>query len=213
MTNNSDAIKISNIEQYTLIYTASLNESNEISSSFATSIDILKNGVGVFTPTTATYNPADGEFVMTISQHGLDVGDRIYLEPESFVFTCDMDGNRTEHKLPSVGQPAYAGQLTINSITDNTISVNVGKSGPNINFNPTNASYDPATGEFSATVGKHSLSVGEGIVLSNESFAFTCDMDNGDVSGALVPTRRLSPSVQSVHGFGTLFIYRHIFSS
>ena len=34
-----------------------------------------------------------------------------------------------------------------------------------------------------------------------------------DVSGALVPTRRLSPSVQSVHGFGTLFIYRHIFSS
>jgi len=178
VTNNSDAIKISNIEQYTLIYTASLNESNEISSSFATSIDILKNGVGVFTPTTATYNPANGEFVMTISQHGLDVGDRIYLEPESFVFTCDMDGNRTEHKLPSVGQPAYAGQLTINSITDNTISVNVGKSGPNINFNPTNASYEPATGEFSATVGKHSLSVGEGIVLSNESFAFTCDMDN-----------------------------------
>ena len=178
VTNNVDAIKVSDIEQYNLSYTASLSESNEISSSFATTIDILKNGVGSFTPTTATYNPADGEFVMNIPQHGLEVGDRIYLEPESFVFTCDMDGNRTEHKLPSVGQPAYDGQLTINSITDNTISVNVGKSGPNIKFNPTNASYDPATGEFTATVGKHTLSVGEGIVLSNESFAFTCDMDD-----------------------------------
>ena len=98
ITNNSDAIKVSDIEQYNLSYTASLIESTEISSSFATTIDILKNGVGRFNPTSATYNPANGEFVMTISQHGLDVGDRIYLEPESFVFTCDMDGNRTEHK-------------------------------------------------------------------------------------------------------------------
>ena len=77
---------------------------------------------------------------MNVSQHGLDVGDRIYLQPESFVFTCDMDGNRTEHKLPSVGQPAYNKQLTINSITDDTISVNVGKSGPNTKFTPTTAS-------------------------------------------------------------------------
>jgi len=177
-TNNVDNIKISNISQYSSSFSASVDESHEISSSFATTIEILKNGVDSFTPTSATYNPADGEFVMTVSQHGLDVGDRIYLKPESFVFTCDMDGNRTEHKLPSVGQPAYNKQLTITSITDDTITVNVGKSGPNIEFNPTNATYDPATGDFVATVGNHTLSVGEGIVLSPESFAFTCDMDN-----------------------------------
>ena len=131
-----------------------------------------------FTPSTATYDPSNGNFVVTIPNHNLDVRDEIYIKPESFVFTCTMDGNRTEHKLPSVGQPAYNKQLTINSITDNTISVNVGKSGPNVEFNPTTASYDPATGDFVVTVASHSLSVGEGIIMVSESFAFTCDMDN-----------------------------------
>ena len=176
--NTKNNIKVTNGVQYTSSLDASVSDRNIVSGGFSTVVGILKSGVDKFTPTSATYNPADGEFVMNVSQHGLDVGDRIYLQPESFVFTCDMDGNRTEHKLPSVGQPAYNKQLTINSITDDTISVNVGKSGPNIKFNPTNASYDPATGEFSATVGKHTLSVGEGIILSNESFAFTCDMDD-----------------------------------
>jgi NAD-dependent SIR2 family protein deacetylase len=178
VVNTKDNIKITTDSQYTSSLDASVSDRNIVSGGFSTIVGILKSGVDSFTPTSATYNPADGEFVMTISQHGLDVGDRIYLKPESFVFTCDMDGNRTEHKLPSVGQPAYNKQLTINSITDNTISVNVGKSGPNINFNTTTASYDPSTGDFVATVGKHSLSVGEGIILSPESFAFTCDMDN-----------------------------------
>ena len=176
--NTKNNIKVTNGVQYTSSLDASVSDRNIVSGGFSTVVGILKSGVDKFTPTSATYNPADGEFVMNVSQHGLDVGDRIYLKPESFVFTCDMDGNRTEHKLPSAGQPAYNKQLTINSITDDTISVNVGKSGPNIKFNPTNASYDPATGEFSATVGKHTLSVGEGIILSNESFAFTCDMDD-----------------------------------
>ena len=178
VVNTKNNIKVTNGVQYTSSLDASVSDRNIVSGGFSTVVGILKSGVDSFTPTTATYDPADGEFVMTVSQHGLDVGDRIYLKPESFVFTCDMDDNKTEHKLPSVGQPAYNKQLTINSITDNTISVNVGKSGPNIKFNPTTASYDPATGDFSATVGKHTLSVGEGIILSNESFAFTCDMDD-----------------------------------
>ena len=178
VVNTKDNIKVTNGIQYTSSLDASVSDRNIVSGGFSTVVGILKSGVDSYTPTSATYNPADGEFVINISQHGLDVDDRIYLKPESFVFTCDMDGNRTEHKLPSVGQPAYNKQLTINSITDNTISVNVGKSGPNIKFTPTTASYDPATGDFSATVGKHTLSVGEGIILSEESFAFTCDMDN-----------------------------------
>ena len=178
VVNTKDNIKITTGSQYTSSLDASVSDRNIVSGGFSTIVGILKSGVDSFTPTAATYNPADGEFVMTVSQHGLDVGDRIYLKPESFVFTCDMDGNRTEHKLPSVGQPAYNKQLTITSITDDTITVNVGKSGPNINFNTTNATYDPSTGDFVATVGNHTLSVGEGIVLSPESFAFTCDMDN-----------------------------------
>jgi hypothetical protein len=178
VSNTFNNIKITTGSQYSSSLDASISDRNIVSGGFSTVIGILKSGVDSYTPTTATYDPSDGEFVMTISNHGLDVGDSVYLRPESFVFTCDMDGNRTEHKLPSIGQPAYNKQLEILSKTDDTITLNVGKSGPDISFNPTSASYDPATGEFVVTVGTHSLSVGEGIVLSAESFAFTCDMDN-----------------------------------
>jgi len=89
-----------------------------------------------------------------------------------------MDGNRTEHKLPSIGQYAYSNKLQIQSVTTNTITVNVGASGPNVEFTPTNATYNPATGDFVMTVGTHSLSIGEGIVITTGSIAFTCDMDN-----------------------------------
>ena len=228
ITNTVDNIKVSSISQYTLEYTASVSESNQISSSFATTIDILTNGVdnlptiientsgsikvtntsqitssitpsqyeldyvsssyeividvlenGMgYTPTNATYDPATGDFVMTIENHSYGVSDSIYLRPESFTFTCGMDDNKTEHNLPSVGQIAYTNKLPITSVTDNTITVNVGKSGPNVEFTPTTASYDPATGDFVMTVESHSLSVGEGIIMDVESFAFTCDMDN-----------------------------------
>ena len=89
-----------------------------------------------------------------------------------------MEGNRSEHKLPSVGQRAYNNKLTIISVTPNTITVNVGISGPDVSFTPTAATYDPATGNFVLTVGPHTLSIGEGIVITTGSIAFTCDMDN-----------------------------------
>jgi hypothetical protein len=53
VTNNIDNIKVSNVEQITSIYTASISESLSVSSSFATTIDILFNGVGNL-PTTIT---------------------------------------------------------------------------------------------------------------------------------------------------------------
>ena len=163
-----------------------------VSSSFGQIINIIENGVGTFTPTTAAYNPLNGNFIVTIPNHTLDVGEEIYIRPESFVFTCDMDGNKTEHKLPSVGQPAYTNKLEIISKTDDTITVNVGASGPNVEWTPSNATYNPATGDFVITTGTHTLSVGEGIVLDTGSFAFTCDMDN-DQSTKSYPRLGIDP--------------------
>ena len=176
--NIDNTIKVRNIEQFISNQSGSVTEVLNVSSSFTLVTDIVESGVSSFTPTSASYNPANGEFVMTIPNHTLKVGNIIYLRDESFVFTCTMDGNRTEHALPSVGQPAYNSKLKIQSVTQNTITVNVGKSGPNVEFNPTDATYDPATGEFVVTVGEHDLSIGEGIVFVTRSFAFTCDMDN-----------------------------------
>jgi hypothetical protein len=179
LTTNTDGnIKVTNTAQYTSSLGATTIEVNQISSSFGLVTGIITDGVKSFTPTTATYNPANGDFVITIPSHTLTKYNSIYIRPESFVFTCDMDGNRTEHKLPSIGQYAYSNKLQIQSVTTNTITVNVGASGPNVEFTPTNATYNPATGDFVMTVGTHSLSIGEGIVITTGSIAFTCDMDN-----------------------------------
>ena len=178
VSNTDGNITVTEFESTSSLIALSGSYQTEVSKSFNSITGIITTGIREFTPSTAAYNPSNGDFVMTISQHGLSVGDSIYLKPESFTFTCEMDGNRTEHNLPSVGQPAYDERLTIKSKTDDTITVNVGKSGPNVQFNPTNATYDPSTGDFVVTVGEHTLSVGEGIVMEAESFAFTCDMDD-----------------------------------
>ncbi|QPB08296.1 structural protein [Synechococcus phage S-H9-2] len=133
------------------------------------------------TPTAATYNPGTGDFTMTFaSAHGVTTNESIRLEIESFVFTCSMDNYRTEHYLPESDQPAATQLLPITSVTTNTITVNVGSSGPDVTFTPTDATYDPATGDFVITMAGHGLSTGEGIVLGDNSFTFTCAMDGYD---------------------------------
>ena len=135
----------------------------------------------LITPTDATYNPANGDFtITTATAHGLSTNEALRLAPESFVFTCAMDNNRSEHYLPAVGQPAYGNTLAITGTTTNTITVNVGASAADQQFTPTNASYDPATGLLDITIGTHNLGVGEGIVLSDGALSFTCAMDNFD---------------------------------
>ena len=148
--------------------------------------------IKLITPTTATYDPATGDFVITSAGHGLTTSDAIRLAPESFVFTCAMDGNKTEHYLPEVNQPAYGTTLAITAATTNTFTVNVGASGPDVQFTPTGATYDPATGLMVLTIGSHTLSVGEGVVLDDNSFTFTCDMDN-DQSQKTYPRPGIDP--------------------
>ena len=135
----------------------------------------------LLTPTTATYDPANGDFtITTATSHGLSTNEALRLAPESFVFTCAMDSNRSEHYLPGVGQPAYGNTLAITGTTTNTITVNVGASAADQQFTPTDASYDPATGLLDLTIGTHNLGIGEGVVLDNGAVSFKCAMDNYD---------------------------------
>ena len=179
ISNVANTIKVTDVSQYISSSVSGTLENIEfVSQSVSIVYDIVKSGISSSTPTSASYDPSNGNFVITIPNHIFEVSDSIYLNPESFTFTCDMDNNKTEHNLPGVGQPAYNTELKITSTTNDTITVNVGVSGPNVSFNPTTASYDPSTGDFVMTVASHSLSVGEGIILDPQSFAFTCDMDN-----------------------------------
>ena len=137
--------------------------------------------IAVHTPTDATYDPSNGDFTVTVNNHGLSTSNTIRIAPESFVFTCAMDGNKTEHALPGIGQNAYGNSLQITGTTTNTYTVNVGASGPGRGWTPSAADYNPATGDLTLTVGEsHTLSVGEGIIIEDNSLNFTCDMDNND---------------------------------
>ena len=67
---------------------------------------------------------------MTVgSGHGVTTNNVVRLAPESFTFTCAMDGNKTEHVLPQAGQLAYNNARAVTA-TDTTITINVGASGP-----------------------------------------------------------------------------------
>ena len=133
-----------------------------------------------FTPHNVTYDPATGVCVFSIANHDLSVGDRIAIADNSITFTCAMDGNNTQHTVPGASSTVTWGgkYIAIDAVTADTITCNVGASGPNVEFSPTNATYDPATGVMEITIGAHTLSVGEGITLDDNSFTFTCALDN-----------------------------------
>ena len=144
------------------------------------------------TPESATYDPATGLFVVTSTGHSVSQGDQVQIASESVVFTCAMDGNKTEHALPSSGQNAYNNILTIDSVTSNTFTINVGVSGSDVQFTPSDASYNTTTGDLEINIGPHTLSVGEGIVIDDNSLTFTCDMD-GNQSQKTYPRPGIDP--------------------
>ena len=154
--------------------------------------DIGGQATAQFTPTNVTYNPATGDTVFTVNNHGLSVGNGIRIADQSITFTCAMDGNQTEHALPDTDQFASGRSLPITASDTNTFTVNVGASGPDQQFTPSGANYDPATGSLVLTVGPHTLSVGEGIIIDDNSLSFTCDMD-GNQSVKTYPRPGIDP--------------------
>jgi hypothetical protein len=82
-----------------------------------------------YTPTNAAYNPATGVFTATIGTHTLKVGDKIWLAPEGFTFSCDMGAGVQSHTSPQKHHPFYHKPVTITAVGANTITMNVGDGG------------------------------------------------------------------------------------
>ena len=147
-------------------------------------VDPFGTPTQTLTPTDATYDPATGDFVITVASHTVTTSDSLRLDLESFTFTCAMDNYATEHNYPATTHIGATQLLEVTATTANTITVNVGASGANQQFTPTDATYDPLTGDLVLTItddqNPHTLSIGEGIVLEPNSIGFTCTMDNND---------------------------------
>ena len=146
-----------------------------------------------FTPTDVTYDTANGDVVFTIGAHSLTTNDYIDIADNSIAFTCAMDGNDAPKTYPRAGIDPYAGRsIQISGTTATTITVNVGSAGTNVYFTPSNATYDPVTGVMEVTVGQHGMGVGRGVVLEDNSFTFTCDLD-GNVEQKTYPRPGIDP--------------------
>ena len=85
----------------------------------------------ILTPETAAYNPATGDFVVTITGHGLTTDDHVEFKPNSFTFSCanTTTGETIEISNPRIGEPNYGMPLEITAVTADTFTVNVGTAG------------------------------------------------------------------------------------
>ena len=82
--------------------------------------------------TNATYEPLNGELVLTIGSHTFTTSDTCSISVESIKFTCKLDNDSTVKSYPRQvnvsgnADPAYNQALAITAVGSNTITVNVG---------------------------------------------------------------------------------------
>ena len=153
-------------------------------------------GTGGYTNFTAatgtTYNPANGELVITSNSHGLSEGDLIRIDDLAITFTCSKDSHGSNHPYPRNTDPASGKLLTVIAVSTNTFTVNVGPSSAsdqythtfvsgvtngihkvNTRFNVTNAVYNGGPG----TKTIHGVSLQEGEI------SITLSQNHGLVNG------------------------------
>ena len=128
-------------------------------------VDVGASPIVNYTPTDATYDPATGLMELTIGSHKLSSGTSIKLVNDSISFTCEMDDRATVHTYPRSTDPVS--DTAINIVSTGTTS-----------HTATNASYTPVTGVMNITVPDHGFNDGDKIKIVDNSFTFTCEMDN-----------------------------------
>jgi hypothetical protein len=78
------------------------------------------------TPTQVEYAPTIGLMTFTVVDHGLAIGSKISIAPESLTFTCALDNHATTHVYPRRTDPACYDLLPVTITGTDTFTVNVG---------------------------------------------------------------------------------------
>ena len=132
--------------------------------------DTFKVNVGAtptvnYTPTGATYNPANGDLTLTIGSHDLKAGTNLMINQDSLKFTCEMDGNSSVKTYPRATDPISHEPTSITSVGTSDLTVDT-------------AQYSPDTGLLVITSAAHGLQNGDKVMISDGSITFSCARDN-----------------------------------
>ena len=162
--------------------------SNKTASTFE--LEVGKSPFNYFDIQAANYSPASGIMTATIGTHQLRAGTSIKLANKSIRFRCAQDNFVGIHTYPrpagyggaSSNDPAYDTAVNIESVTDTTITLDVGTSTytgihtfvAETPMSITNAEYNPVSGIMTCTVADHGMDNGNAVKIANESLTFSC---------------------------------------
>jgi hypothetical protein len=133
-----------------------------ITAETATTITVnVGKAVPTFTPTSATYNAATGDMVLTIGSHSLTTSDSIGIKTGGIKFKCQMDGNTAEKSYPRATDPAANAVLPITAVGGTTHTI-------------TDGAYNPTTGVMTLTIPNHGFEAGDHIKMDDNSITFSC---------------------------------------
>ncbi|MAR18473.1 MAG: hypothetical protein CML44_03780 [Rhodobacteraceae bacterium] len=128
----------------------------------------------------STYNAKTG--IMRVgtgnTAHGLTTSTgNVLIQDGSFIFTCDLDNNQTQHSYPRSTDPISGASATILGYSTNTFDINVGVS-THTYRSATNAEYTASTGILTVTCPNHGLRVDRSFKFTDNTMSFTCGMDD-----------------------------------
>ena len=142
-------------------------------------VNVGSSPIVQFNVSSATYNPALGDLVLTIGAHSLAVGTSIKIADNSLTFSCEMDGNTANKTYPRINDPISGEAVTITAVTGTTITVDVGTT-EQVKYDISGATYSPSLGRLTLDIGTHNLMLTDGVKIANDSLFFSCGMDNNE---------------------------------
>ena len=155
-------------------------------------IGIHSVGSTSVTPTNAVYDPVAGIMTVTVAGHGFMNSDRVKFDTGAISLKCARDHYRIAHAYPRVSDPVHAKWVSIASTTVDTFAVDVGKSGPNDQYEHIFSSA--TTGGIKKQTGYVTLQVG----VSTDTSEHRYDIMAGHEASNAVITGVDTPIVSKV---------------
>ena len=130
---------------------------------------ISSGGLNFTAQSGTTYNPVNGEMVITLGTHSLTTADTIQIADGGVTFTCDADAHATNHSYPRATDPQSGQNIAITAVTATTITVNVGIANPTGNAKSYPRAADPVSGKWLNIQGTTADTITINVLLGTES--------------------------------------------